>query len=311
LGRLAQCREGSCDECAVARSHPPALLAIVLWLCFVGCTNDYQDFDILPFTQYSTVTILPSPGLAAYWPLGEPAQSVKAVDLKGGHDGDYLSQVFPDDPAFQGAAAPGTLTLQSPGIVAGDTVAPHDATSPRTTCMLTNGGYVCVPFDAALNPTKAEGFTLEAWISVGWTADDTAAFRTVITSLESVGGFKGFVLLATPDNHWAVLIGNAEATGLTQATADETLMFETTNHCDPDQAADVDGQGRDCARGHVRVGPRRRRLGARTAAGAERPDREVLSAAPAGGPVPLYRMPGTAAAWRPSGCQAARAQTSG
>jgi hypothetical protein len=176
------------------------------------------------------VTILPSPGLAAYWPLGEPAQSVKAVDLKGGHDGDYLSQVFPDDPAFQGAAAPGTLTLQSPGIVAGDTVAPHDATSPRTTCMLTNGGYVCVPFDAALNPTKAEGFTLEAWISVGWTADDTAAFRTVITSLESVGGFKGFVLLATPDNHWAVLIGNAEATGLTQATADETLMFETTNH---------------------------------------------------------------------------------
>jgi hypothetical protein len=24
---------------------PPALLAIVLWLCFVGCTNDYQDFD--------------------------------------------------------------------------------------------------------------------------------------------------------------------------------------------------------------------------------------------------------------------------
>jgi hypothetical protein len=210
---------------------PPTLLAIVLWLCFVGCTNDYQDFDILPFTQYSTVTILPSPGLAAYWPLGEPAQSVKAVDLKGGHDGDYLSQVFPDDPAFQGAAAPGTLTLQSPGIVAGDTVAPHDATSPRTTCMLTNGGYVSVPFDAALNPTKAEGFTLEAWVRVEWTADAAPAFRVIMTSLESVGGFKGYGLFTTSDNHWAALVGNGGVggTGLTQAIGG-AILFETTNH---------------------------------------------------------------------------------
>src|ERR1700716_438938 len=166
---------------------PPTLLAIVLWLCFVGCTNDYQDFDILPFTQYSTVTILPSPGLAAYWPLGEPAQSVKAVDLKGGHDGDYLSQGFQDDPAFQGAAAPGTLTLQSPGIVAGDTVAPHDATSPRTTCMLTNGGYVSVPFDAALNPTKAEGFTIEAWVRTEWSASDTPAHRVISVWVYAAG----------------------------------------------------------------------------------------------------------------------------
>jgi hypothetical protein len=207
---------------------PPTLLAIVLLLCFVGCTNEYRDFDVAPsVADYSTDTILPNPGLVAYWPLGEADGATKAVDLKGGHDGDYLSQYFPAE--AQGAEADGTRILGSPGIVPGDTVAPHDADSPKSTCMLTDGGYVSVDF-AAFNPTK--GFTLEAWVSAGWDAEATPAYRTVIASLESVGGFKGFVLLATPDNQWAALIGNggAGATGLTQATGEGTLMVETTYH---------------------------------------------------------------------------------
>ena len=205
---------------------PPAVLAAVLLLCFVGCTNEYRPFDVLRPSNYSTDTILPTPGLVAYWPLGEMPGETTAVDLKGGHDGEYVKdQVFPAE--AQGAYADGTLVLGSPGIVLHDTVAPHDANSPRSTCMWTDGGYVSVDDFAAFNPTKA--FTLEAWVSVASSAGTTPAFRTVIASLESVGGFKGFVLLATPDNQWAALIGNGTDLN-TQATGGGTLMVETTYH---------------------------------------------------------------------------------
>jgi concanavalin A-like lectin/glucanase superfamily protein len=204
---------------------PPALLVIVLLLCFVGC--NFQGHGIDPFSEYSTVTILPSTGLAAYWPLGEPAGSTTAVDTKGGHNGSYLSRVFPDDPANSSAAAPGTFSLGNIGIVPGDTVPPHDDPDARTTCLQTNGGYVSVPFDAAFIPTKAEGFTLEAWVHVEWSAADTAAFRVVMSTFGTTGGGQGFALLTTPDNHWAALVGNGA--GLTQATG-AALVFETTNH---------------------------------------------------------------------------------
>jgi len=47
------------------------------------------------------VTILPSPGLVGYWTLGEPAGATTAVDIKSGHNGAYLSRVFPAAPAMQ------------------------------------------------------------------------------------------------------------------------------------------------------------------------------------------------------------------
>jgi hypothetical protein len=203
---------------------PPALLAVVLLLCFVGC-NFHAPTDF--FTKYSDATILQSPGLVGYWPLGDPAGATTAVDLKSGHNGAYLSRVFPDDPANSSAAAPGTFSLGNPGIVPGDTVPPQDHDSARTTCLQTNGGYVSVPFDAAFIPSNAEGFTLEAWVRVEWTAEATAAFRVVMTTFDTAGGFKGFTLLTTPDNHWAALVGNGA--GLTQATG-AALVFETTSH---------------------------------------------------------------------------------
>jgi hypothetical protein len=206
----------------------PALFAVVVLLCFVGCSLDTSGIGNPPFKQYSTATILPTPGLVGYWPLGEPAGATTAVDLKSAHNGAYLSHVFPDEPAMQSAAAPGTFSLGNTGIVAGDTVPPHLNLNARTTCMQTNGGYVSVlPFDAAFIPTKAEGFTLEAWVRVEWTADDTAAFRVVMTTFDSAGGLKGFVLLATPDNHWAAIVGNGVT--ITQATG-AAVVFETTNH---------------------------------------------------------------------------------
>ena len=50
---------------------PPALLAIVLLLCFVGCSFEPGTSPISEFTHYSDQTILPTVGLVGYWPLGE------------------------------------------------------------------------------------------------------------------------------------------------------------------------------------------------------------------------------------------------
>jgi hypothetical protein len=207
---------------------PFVLFAIVLLLGFVGCDFLFQLDHIseLPaFTRY-TDTILAEPTIVAYWSLGEAPGETTAVD-KLGRNGTYLSQVLPDDPAFPSAAAPGTLVLGQPGIVQGDTVPPHDQNSARTTCIEVNGGYVSVPFDPALNPTKAEGFTLEAWVRVGWSTGDTAANRVIMTSFDAAGGFHGYVLLANPDNIWQGVVGTGA--GLTLTSGPE-VIFDATSH---------------------------------------------------------------------------------
>jgi hypothetical protein len=50
--------------------------------------------------------------------------------------------------------------------------------------------------------------------------------QVVMSTFGTTGGGQGFALLATPDNHWAALVGNGA--GLTQATG-AALVFETTN----------------------------------------------------------------------------------
>jgi Concanavalin A-like lectin/glucanases superfamily len=209
---------------------PFVLLAIVLLLCFVGCDALFgldELPDPTPFHQY-TPTILTEVTLVGYWPLGESLGQTTAVDLKGGHNGTYLSQVFPDDPPVSSAAAPGTLALGQPGIVAGDTVPPHDESSARTTCIEVNGGYVSVPFDPALNPTKAEGFTIEAWVRPEWSASDTAAQRVIMASIDAAGGVnKGYALLSSAANIWQgiVLTGG----GATFTNGPEVIL-DATSH---------------------------------------------------------------------------------
>jgi Concanavalin A-like lectin/glucanases superfamily len=209
---------------------PFALFAIVLLLCFIGCDALF-GLDHIPdpkpaFTRY-TKTILAEPTLVAYWPLGEAAGETTAVDLKGGRNGTYLSQVFPDDPSVPSAAAPGTLALGQPGIVPGDTVPPQFDANVRTTCIEVNGGYVSVPFDPALNPIKADGFTIEAWVRVGWSAGDTAAARAVMTAGDTVAGIKGYALYASPDNFWQGIVGTG---GDTTNTNGPDVIFDATNH---------------------------------------------------------------------------------
>jgi hypothetical protein len=185
---------------------PFALLAIVLLLCFVGCDELFgldELPDPTPFHRYSE-SILAEATLVAYWPLGEAAGPT-AFDLKPGpgHNGTYLSQVFPDDPPSAATPDPPVLKLGEKGIVAGDTVPPHNESSARTTCIEVNGGYVSVPFDPALNPTKAEGFTIEAWVRPEWSEAATAAQRVIVASIDTAGGLsKGYVLFASETNTW-------------------------------------------------------------------------------------------------------------
>lgn len=207
---------------------PFALLAIVSSLCFVGCTFDASGLGNPGFLRYSDLTVLADVRLSAYWRLNETSGTT-AVNAKapGTADGQYLSQVFPADPPLNSAAAPGTFLLGQPGLVQGDRIPPHDSASPREPCIAVNGGYVSVDWNAAIAPTEAEGFTLEAWVHVGWTDADTIADRSVMISVESTGGYKGFGIIATKDHIWQAFVGNG--VDLTFANGG-TLVFDTDNH---------------------------------------------------------------------------------
>ena len=216
---------------------PSALLLIVLLLGFTGCG---EIIGIEPWRPRGPSPRPPSPpysddvlgeqGLVAYWPLGEPIGATTAVDATGGgHDGAYESKEFPDYPAIPpespSAAAPdGTLILQSPGLLPGDTMPPHLPDSPKTTCIEVNGGFVSVPFDAALNPAK---FSVEAWVHVGWSADSPPGAQVIVASFDATGGTKGFVLYAGEDNIWKAFVGTGA--GITTANGPD-VIFDTTNH---------------------------------------------------------------------------------
>jgi hypothetical protein len=87
------------------------------------------------------------------------------------------------------------------------------AITDKATCMVVNGGCVKVdvPDKAAINPAS---FTIEAWVRVDWTSDDTNAWRTVLDSRDVSPAGTGFGLHArTDDNtpgvyHWEAVVGN-------------------------------------------------------------------------------------------------------
>jgi hypothetical protein len=231
---------------------PFALLAIVLLFGFVGCDALF-GLDPLPdpgppFTRY-TPKILEEPTLVAYWPLGEVGGDGSiATDLKGAADGTtqrnglYIEGFFQDDPSILSAAAPtpGSLPLElgQEGIVPGDTVSPFDDPSRRATCVRVDGGYVSVRFNTLLNPPRADGFTVEAWVRVEWSPDATAAIRAVVLSLDTAGGgVRGYALLARPilpppsgeppKYIWEGRVGTG--VDVTIAGGPE-ILFDTTNH---------------------------------------------------------------------------------
>jgi hypothetical protein len=202
---------------------PLALLGVVALLAFVGCGLSTHG-DKIPFSTYTQNTVLIDPNCVAYWPLNETLDTMPAADLKGSHPGQYVDPAtaptvlpppaniypwpavsVPDQPKpDESAAAPGTLMMGQPGLLAGDLVQPGNTV--RTSCIQADGGFVLVPFNAGINPAS---FTMEAWVRVDWNPNsDPAAFRAVFDCREAANGGKGFSLFANPDNFWEVRLGN-------------------------------------------------------------------------------------------------------
>jgi hypothetical protein len=205
---------------------PLALLAIVLLLSFLGCHNNPPPATA-NFFNYTNGTILPTPGLLAYWPLGETVGATAVNHHQPGtNNGTYTNNNFFADTGVQSAAASGILALGQTGLLNGDLV-PATANSPRTKCIRVDGGYVVVPSGSTLNPTQADGFTIEAWVHVGWASNDPA-YRAVLTSqlVDVSGNVSGFALYATPANFWEVSLGTGP-TANTVATATSTQSFST------------------------------------------------------------------------------------
>jgi hypothetical protein len=149
-----------------------AVFLSLLLFGFVGCGLD--EFGTGPSADYPT-TIQQTPGLVAYWRLGEPASTPVAVIGNPTPPGDVAFSAnnpgHPNDPSnpFNGAyftlnpavsdtqrhsnKTPGNLALGvTPGIL---------ELLPAATGMQVNGGFVRVPFSPALNP---QAFALEAWV---------------------------------------------------------------------------------------------------------------------------------------------------
>jgi hypothetical protein len=217
---------------------PIVLLGVVTALCFVGCV--LHTYGLPPsFTAYSQTTVLGNVNNIAYWPLNETADTQPAHDLKGNNNGKYIDPTtaagfypWPPSPDPNNPSAPGqgTLMFAQPGLVNGDYGLPPSIT--QTKCIVVNGAFVAVPFNAAINPAS---FTLEAWVTVGWASTDPFTPRAVMDCRNDTPG-QGFGLYALPaagssDYHWHAVIGN----GGTGAAA-----FTTVDGADPITLMNVD-----------------------------------------------------------------------
>jgi hypothetical protein len=175
------------------------------------------------------------------------ADTDPAHDLKGNNPGSYIdpnkapSGFYPwpsfsipnaPNPDIVSAAGQGSLAFQQPGIVRGDFGTSEGPI--QATCIVVNGAFVAVPFNAAINPTAS--FTLEAWVQVGWSNTDPLAWRAVVDCRNEDPG-QGFALYAVPDNdlsgnyHWQAIIGNGGAgpAGFTTVTSADPPIVLANN----------------------------------------------------------------------------------
>lgn len=180
---------------------PVVLLAIIPLLCFVGCVFA-PNKGVTDFGQYEDA-ILNTPNLVAFWPLDDTSGTT-AVDLGSNNfSGTYTQGPNVSyDPVNKSAAAPGTVSINQPGIVPGDQL-----NNNQNPCAVFDGGFVTVPFQAALNPQPP--FTIEAWVVANWTASDVQNFPAARAVVASANGpmNTGFGLLATSDNYWEAFVG--------------------------------------------------------------------------------------------------------
>jgi Concanavalin A-like lectin/glucanases superfamily len=207
-----------------------SMAAIVWSACFLGCDGGFPG-NISNYYQYQS-TVTGTPGLVAFWPLNDTSGTV-AVDLGLNHfNGTYtMGPLVPTyNAAQQSDASPGTFALDQSNIVAGDTVNGNpDDPNP---CVSFNGGYVSVPWQAALGPPTLAQFTLEAWVLPNWTLADAQAnpsFRTIVASdAGSPGMFAGFALFASPDNLWSASIGIGSQNATATTKSNQTIVQGST-----------------------------------------------------------------------------------
>ena len=118
---------------------PLLIAAILIAVRFVGCTQDFDQFD----TQASSYsdTVSSTDGLVSFWQLNDESPPT-AVDIQDGNNGTY---------------EPG-VTTHLAGLVSAN------AFEPFNFAAVFDGktGYVKVPFAANLNPPTA--FTVEALV---------------------------------------------------------------------------------------------------------------------------------------------------
>jgi hypothetical protein len=138
-----------------------AILVVVLLLGFVGCGATLGD---VPDIQGDYGTAIEStPGLVAYWRLGEPAATPvpstggAAQSEVGGVHGDY-SKLAPEASPNNQLHAPATSGAIILGVIPGLLEIPPQG---QFACINTDGGYVQVPWAEELNTPQ---FTLEAWV---------------------------------------------------------------------------------------------------------------------------------------------------
>lgn len=205
---------------------PVALLILISSLCFVGCVLDTTGLG-LGFTTYSDSDVIANPSCVAYWPLSDSPGQDTALDVVGKangdpHNGTYRS-VANSDPMVKALFpcpdfdlgiglhsdfAPGTLTIGAPGIVAGDTLPPHDPkNATSTTCMQADGGFVTVPANSVVNPMQ---FSIEAWVRPEWDAAAPPAVHVFIDSRGVVGDVvHGYVLTVNQAGSWEAALSVA------------------------------------------------------------------------------------------------------
>jgi hypothetical protein len=231
---------------------PLALLVVLPLFGFVGCGSfGAADGEIggpnsgegPPGSNrdYPT-TIKNTPGLVAYWRLGEPSSTPvpssggAAKSEVGGFDGDYfkLTPAAADVPHHSPSTA-GTISLGvTPGLL---------ELLPSGPCIDVDGGYVHIPADDALNPPV---FTVECWIDFtlsGYPAGNlNNSYYCLVESTGPKNGLDprstGFGLYLgpkdanTPGYYWQVWMG--DGTQFKQvAVADKQADLVDLPCCDP------------------------------------------------------------------------------
>jgi hypothetical protein len=161
-----------------------AVLVIILFFGFVGCA------DLVEGSPQYSACVKETPGLVAYWRLGELSSDEPAKDEIGGFDGNYFTlDTAEEDVDFHSPATTGTITPGAPGLLV-----------EEQKSFSVDGGGVRVPFNNNLNPFD---FTFEAWVDLFDFGYDERFFYCLVESAGPPGlGQKkrGWGLYLGPDD---------------------------------------------------------------------------------------------------------------